>query len=100
MTKSIILPVSYAAINSASVDELATVGWNLHLYAIVPPARRMQMPLNDRLVLTQEAQSESEYACAMLALNWGQLSRRMSCLLLWTGGRGPSGSSMRELRVI
>jgi hypothetical protein len=46
--------------NSASVDDPATVGWNLHLYAIVPPARRMQMPLKDRRVLTHVAQSESE----------------------------------------
>ena len=46
--------------NSAWVDDPVTASWNLHLYAIVPPARRMQMPLEDRRVLTQVAQSESE----------------------------------------
>jgi hypothetical protein len=48
--------------NSASVDDPATVGWNLHLYAIVPLASRITVPPNDRLVFTQVAQSESAYA--------------------------------------
>ena len=57
----------------------------------------MQMPLNERCVLTQLAQSESEYACATLASNWGQLSRRMSCLLLWTGVLDPQGVPCMDL---
>ncbi len=63
------LPVSHAAINSASVEVPAKVGWNLHLYAMVPPANRIQSPPNDRRVLTHVAQSESAYACAIDASN-------------------------------
>jgi hypothetical protein len=39
----------------ASVDDSATVGWNLVLYAIVPLATWMQMPLKERLVFMQVA---------------------------------------------
>ena len=60
-------PTSQAAMNSASVDERATVGWNLVLYAIVPPASWIHIPLNERLVLTHVAQSESPYAIAIVA---------------------------------
>ncbi len=55
----IIFPVSHAAMNSASVLEPATVGWKRHLYAIVPPARRIHTPPKDRQVLGQVAQSKS-----------------------------------------
>ena len=81
--------------NSASVLEPATVGWKRHLYAIVPPARRMQIPPNERRVLGHVAQSESAYACAVRASNCGRPSRRMSFLLLLTVGGGPSASSER-----
>ncbi len=57
--KRIILPESYAAINSASVVDPATVGWNLVLYVIVPPARRIAVPPKDCHVSTHDAQSES-----------------------------------------
>jgi hypothetical protein len=36
--KRSILPASHAAMNSASVDDNATVGWSFVLYAMVPPA--------------------------------------------------------------
>ncbi len=58
----------HAAINSASVDDSATVGWNLVWYAIVLPASWMQIPLNKHLVLTHVAQSELPYATAVIAL--------------------------------
>jgi len=45
--------------NSASVDERATVGSRRLLYATVPLAKRMQRPVIERRVLTQAAQSES-----------------------------------------
>ncbi len=64
--KSDIRPTSQAAMNSASVEESTTVGWNLVLYAIVPPASWMHIPLNERRVLTQVTQSESPYATAMV----------------------------------
>ena len=93
-TYNIIFPVSYAAMNSASVEEPAIVGWNLHLYAIVPPAKRKQAPPKEPWVLGQVAQSESAYACSMLASYSGQASvSSKSCLLLWTGRRGPSLNS-------
>ncbi len=74
--KSIILPVSQVAMNLASVLEPATVGWNRHLYAIVPPASQIQMPPNERLILGHVAQSELAYACAMRASKVGRFSRR------------------------
>ncbi len=93
-----IRPTSLAAMNSASVEESATVGWNFVLYAIVPPASWMQIPLKERRVLIQEAQSESPYAMAMFASCWGRSSKRRSLKLLLTSGRGPTGRSSR-LRV-
>jgi hypothetical protein len=69
--KSHIRPTSQAAINSALVDERATIGWNFVLYAMVPPVSCIQIPLNDRRVLTQDSQSESPYMTAMLASCWG-----------------------------
>ena len=59
LTYRIVLPVSHAAMNSASVLDPAIVGWKRHLYAMVPPARRMQTPPKERRVLGQVAQSES-----------------------------------------
>ncbi len=84
-TYRIIFSVSYAAMNSTSVEDPAIVGWNLHLYAIVPPAKRKQAPPKERRVLGQVAQSESAYACSMLASYSGRASvSSKSCLLLWT----------------
>ncbi len=80
---------------SASVEDPATVGWNLHLYAMVPPESRTHKPPKDRRVLMHVAQSESAYAWAVVASNCGRLSRSKSVLLLWIDGRGPSGSSSR-----
>ena len=60
-----IRPALHTAINSASVDERANVGWNLVLYATTPPASSMHTPVNDRRVLVHVAQSESAYATAM-----------------------------------
>ncbi len=57
--KRIIFPVSHAAINSASVEDPATVGWNLHLYAMVPPVSRTHTPPKERHVFTHVAQSKS-----------------------------------------
>ena len=54
-----IRPTLHAAMNSASVDDRATVGRNLALYAMTPPARKIHAPVNDGRVLTQVAQSES-----------------------------------------
>ena len=55
----------HAAMNSASVEDSATVGWNFVLYGIVPPASWIHIPLKDRRVLTHVAQSESPYATAL-----------------------------------
>ncbi len=68
LTKRHIQPMSHAVINSASVDDSGTVGWNLVLYAIVPPASWMQIPLSERCILTLVAQSELPYATAVVAL--------------------------------
>ena len=94
-TNKHIRPTSQAAMNSASVEDSATVGWNLVLYAIVPPASWMQIPLNDLRVLTHVAQSESPYATAMLASCCGRSLRRRSLQLLLIVGSGPLGSSGR-----
>ena len=51
----IILPVSYAAINLASVEDPATVGWNFVLYTMIPPTSQMTAPPNEWQVLTQVA---------------------------------------------
>ncbi len=67
LTKRRIRSTSHAVINSASVDDSTTVGWNLVLYAIVPPASWMQIPLNECHVLMHVAQSESPYATAVVA---------------------------------
>ena len=91
----IVRPVSHAAINLASVLDPAIVGWKRHLYAIVPPARWMQTPPKERRVLGHVAQSESAYACAMRGGNSGRPSIIKSEMLLFTLGRGPSGSSKR-----
>ncbi len=64
----IIFPVLHAAMNLASVLEPATVGWKRHMYAIIPPASRMQMPPKEHWVLWQVAQSELAKACAIRAV--------------------------------
>jgi hypothetical protein len=45
--------------NSASVDDNAMVGWSFVLYAMAPPASLIVMPVIDRRVFVQVAQSES-----------------------------------------
>ena len=77
-----IRPTSHTAMNSASVDDSATVGWNLVLYAITPPVRKMHTPVNDRRVLRHVAQSESAYATAIYGLWCFRLSKSRSDLLL------------------
>lgn len=54
-----VFPVSYAAINSVSVEEPATVGCSFVLYPTVPPAMLTLTPVVDRQVLRQAAQLES-----------------------------------------
>jgi hypothetical protein len=54
-----IFPASYAAINSASAEEPATVGCNFVLYPTAPPAMLTLTPVVDRRVLRQAAQLES-----------------------------------------
>ena len=60
---SSIFAASHAAINSASVDESATVGCNLILYAIGPPAIFASTPDSDRRIFKHAAQSESTNVC-------------------------------------
>ena len=60
-----ILPTSHASMNSASVEERATVGWNLVLKAMTPPNKKIQTPVKERRVLIHVAQSESAYATAV-----------------------------------
>ena len=67
-TNKHIRPTSHAAMNSASVEDRATVGWNFVLYAMVPPVSRIHIPLKERRILTHVAQSESPYATAVDAL--------------------------------
>ena len=52
-------PTLQAAINFTLVEERATVGWNLVLYATVPPVSWMQLPLKEQRVFMQVAQLES-----------------------------------------
>jgi hypothetical protein len=59
LTNKIIFPASQAAMNSASVDDNAMVGWRFVLYAMVHPASLTVMPVIDRRVFVQVAQSES-----------------------------------------
>ena len=92
-----IRPTSHAAMNSASVDERATVGWNFVLYAMTPPARKIHTPVNERRVLVHVAQSKSAYATAMFGLCSGRFSRTRSFLQLLIGGNGPSLRSCRLL---
>ncbi len=91
--KRIIIPVLYAAIYLASLDDRATVGWNFDLYAIVPPASCITAPPKESLVLTHVAQLVLAYACNVFTLCLGQLLRSRSYLLLFIVGRGPSGNS-------
>ncbi len=81
--------------NSASVGNPTTVGWNFDLYAIVPPASLIHVPLNDQWVLTHVAQSKSAYAWRTFASYSGHSSNRRSCLLLLIRGIIPSLNSMR-----
>ena len=87
-----IRPTLHTAMKSASVDDSATVGWNLVLYAITPPVRKMHTPVNDRLVLTNVAKSESAYATAMFGWWCFRLSKSRAALLLLIFGGGPSRS--------
>ena len=54
--------MSYVTMNSALVEDPAMVGWNLHLYAIMPAVKHKQALPNEQRVLGQVAQSESAYA--------------------------------------
>ena len=92
-----IRPKSHVAMNSASVDDSATVGWNFVLYAITTPVRKMHTPVNDLRVLTHVAQSESAYATAMFGLWCFCLSKSRSDLLLLIFGRGPLRSFLLVL---
>jgi hypothetical protein len=83
--------------NSASVDDSATVGWNLVLYAMTPPVRKMHTPVNYRRVLMHVAQSESVYATAMFGLWCLRLSNSRSVLLLLIFGGGPSRNLLLDL---
>ena len=85
-----IRPTSHAAMNLASVNERATVGWNFVLYATTPPDRKMHTPVNDQQVLVQVDQSESAYATATFGLCSGRLSRMRSFRQLLILGGGPS----------
>ena len=58
---SIIRPMTAASINSASVDDMATVGCNIALYPTTPPANTNAAPPMERLVLGHVAHSESVY---------------------------------------
>ncbi len=95
-TKRHIPPTSTAAMNSASVNERATVDWNLVLYPTVPPASWIQIPLKEHRVLTQVAQPESPYATAVVDLWLGCSSNNISWQLLLTEGRAPSERSGRK----
>ena len=52
---------SDAPINSASVEDCATVSCSFVLYAIVPPAKCRHTPVREWHVLGQVAQSELTY---------------------------------------
>ena len=58
-TKRAILPASAAAINSASVEDIATVACRRVLYATVAPASCILTPVKERRVFGQVAKSES-----------------------------------------
>jgi hypothetical protein len=58
-TKMRAWPKSEVPMNSASVEDCATVGWSLDLYAIVPPASHTHTPVKDQCVLGHVAQLES-----------------------------------------
>jgi hypothetical protein len=77
--------------NSASVLDPATVGWERHLYAMVPPARQTHTPPKEHRVLGQVAQSELAYVWAISGSNCGRSSRMISFLLLHIHGGDPTG---------
>ena len=52
-------PTLQAAMNSALVDDSATEGWNLVLWAMTPLVRKTQTPVKDLRVLMHVAQLES-----------------------------------------
>ena len=63
---SIVFPASAAAVNSASVEDSATVAWYFDLYAITPPANICAMPVTDRQCALSLPQSESTYECILV----------------------------------
>ena len=72
-----VFPASAAAVNSASVDNSATVAWHLDLYAITPPAIMCAIPVTERLCALSLPQSESTCECVcVLSIGFGNFESR------------------------
>jgi hypothetical protein len=94
-----IFAASHAAINSASVDESATVGCNLVLYAMGQPAIFAPIPDRERLVFKHAAQSESTKVCGSNGPCFGRVicGEIVPCKATSTVGSGCSGRSITHV---
>ena len=78
----VVFPASAAAVNSASVEDSATVAWHFDLYAMTPPANMCAIPVTDRRCALSLPQSEStyEWKSVLWAGNFKSLSVGVMCV--------------------
>ena len=95
----IVLPALADAVNSASVDESATVAWYFDLYAISPPANICAIPVTDLRWALSLPQSESTYECkSCLWVSVGNFKSRsgsVTGLSGWIMGRCTCGDRLQ-----